>query len=1239
MSLPPFQQPPRKKNLTSRLLKPEIEKFISNRNHILTQEVVSTIGEVNPSGFVQVLRDGMKSTDRETLEVNVNEVDLSIRQNGGFSIFFWLITSKVPGVKSTYNILKKGNTVDQFTPTIGLSNGQTNLFITLSTSKSKKETIYANKSIDKDHFYSVAVTFLIHYDEEFTEVSIFLDGKLDTQTTIQGEPIHNQGNVYIGKPDSTSHGFKGTIADIVIVPGVIMDDQVKIIHESGLESIAQSKGTRIETERAFKNVFERVKLIKKYALYTGKPIYAIANMNLSNDKMREVVKNYDEEERKNDVKLPPIKRNIKEENMLRNMEMFLSNEDNEIRCNKIQQNNSLINTIFFLANNGENNMEVERMGKIMGVLADILLVDIDQDFLYQLGKILNAVVSKIYINTKDFFLNLENSLKKLEEIRVLKEQEDAKYQMNERKHNKSIKSMYGSKKATKKKTRTFCSDTQCSSVNQEEIRSFGNCIPEHERLILNMQKMRNTVDLEQERDLNNYQSSFVIKTLYEKPKNLPGENPSQLEPSINFLCDATDQGNDSIFDNETQKMLTPEEQEIILKNLDDIFEIEGNDERLVKLEKIETKEQGEEAKKIAEAQKEKERKIREEEERKLHEKEDEEKNNEDSQAEEEVKIKYSFDPVIPEKWSEGNFEVVINHCYDCHKHTTTTRHYEFTFVDKFNDIGTAIKNVFPNSTIIGNLDMPEYLSNFDVYLRGTGLPSDERGKYYIYSKRDTKKFPSTYDVVDKLITLAVIYGSSLNVESAQKNDLDECRIEITHDHPASLSPEAEKVKTKLTTKKEEEKIDPERTPFACVHWGCTQEFVQNKNTNKSCQYHPGNWQFGSYKQNWPECWTCCEGKWDDPGCTFGKHEGVVAQKRVFLCLNHGELNPKTGRPDSACGARYTIKSDDGCKYHSGYLNGRKVWTCCGGDDGAAGCVEGKHATELYPNEKAKLYFLTRIDNNPGLKYNKNEPHQQISTRELIKQSEYFKEAMPYPDYKQRAKEQKERRENEPDKVRYCLNFGCKVGEYVVKENGPKKCKCHPGKWDHGNSGTTMEEYINGDGKKVLWKPHWTCCGGTWESEPCKQCCHRGPYAENVTEKEKEIRWPDIRVKMRFRKIVSDKWIAFLEQYQYSEKKVRRIIKKADVSSIDGLPRLLDKLRLYLLVNQEDPSYSIKYFDVINRENSVDYFCDKNGQIDKEKFINWWKWDYIKIYEEMHPPPKEEKKEEENKDGKPAEVKK
>ena len=765
---PQYQQPPRKKNLTSRLLKPEIDKFISNRNHILSQEVVSTLGQVSPCGFVQVLQGGMKSTDKETLEVNVNEVDLSIRQNGGFSVFFWLITSKSKNTKNC-NILKKGNTVDQFTPTIGLSNSQSNLFITLSTSKSKKETIYANKSIDKSHFYSVAVTFLIHYDEEFTEVSIYLDGKLDTQTTIPGEPLHNQGNVYIGKPDSTSSGFMGTIADVVIVPGVIMDDQVKTIHECGLESLACSKGTSINTEKAFKEVFDRVKLIKKYALYTGKPIYAIANLNLSNEKMREVVKNYDEEERKNDIRPPPEKRNLKEESMLHNLEMFLSNEDNEIRVRKIQDNNSLINTIFFLANNGEANLEVERIGRIFATLYDVLLVPIDSDFIFQLGKILYAIVEKKYLNTKEFFLNLENTLKKLEELQAIKAEEEARYQKKEKK-GKSIKSLYSSKK-TKPRTFTSTQNTQ-SNVSPNEIRSFGNCIPEHERLILNMQKMRNTVDLEQEKDLNNYQSSFVIKSLYEKPKNLPGENPSQLEPSINCLCDTADKENDSTFDDDNKAKISPEEEEDITKCINSIFEEEGGDIRLLKIDQVKTVEQGVDAQIVCQAQKDKERKAKEEEERKQRELEnaDKEEEKEDSNVEE-VKVKYSFDPVVPDKWAEGTFEVVINHCFDCHKHKTTTRHFEYKFVDKFNEIGAAIKAMFPNANIIGNLDMPEYLSNFDVYLRGTGLQGDEKGRYFIYSKRETKKFPTTYDVVDVLVALAIIYGNALNLESAQKNEI------------------------------------------------------------------------------------------------------------------------------------------------------------------------------------------------------------------------------------------------------------------------------------------------------------------------------------------------------------------------------------------------------------------------------------------------------------------------------------
>lgn len=34
------------------------------------------------------------------------------------------------------------------------------------------------------------------------------------------------------------------------------------------------------------------------------------------------------------------------------------------------------------------------------------------------------------------------------------------------------------------------------------------------------------------------------------------------------------------------------------------------------------------------------------------------------------------DPKFEDDWADGEFELVILHCYDCHKHATTTRHEE-----------------------------------------------------------------------------------------------------------------------------------------------------------------------------------------------------------------------------------------------------------------------------------------------------------------------------------------------------------------------------------------------------------------------------------------------------------------------------------------------------------------------------------------------------------------------------------
>jgi hypothetical protein len=58
---------------------------------------------------------------------------------------------------------------------------------------------------------------------------------------------------------------------------------------------------------------------------------------------------------------------------------------------------------------------------------------------------------------------------------------------------------------------------------------------------------------------------------------------------------------------------------------------------------------------------------------------------------------------------------------------------------------------------------------------------------------------------------------------------------------------------------------------------------------------------GSIHGYWPESWTCCRGPWAAPGCSKGFHRGQVASKRWYLCLARGEINPKTGKPDSVCG--------------------------------------------------------------------------------------------------------------------------------------------------------------------------------------------------------------------------------------------------------------------------------------------------------------------------------------------------
>ena len=1261
-----YKEIQKRKNLTSRVLQLQVNHFVSNINNQIIMPSRPIRATVNKNGFIEVLNEAIKSNDSETLEsIMPKEVDLSIRQNGGFSVFLWLHTIKIlrpRNPKTIYYIFKKGGTVDQFTPSIGLSNNQTNLLIELSTSKSKKETIFANKVIEENHLYSIGISFAINYEDDSTEVSLYIDGKLDTQSSIPGEPIHNQGSIFFGRPDSSTHGFRGTVADVMMVPSTITEREVSMAHSEGLKNLYDSNGGFLGMSKVFGEIFKRKKLINKYAYYTKKSVYEIENLCLSNSKMLEIVKNYDKEEKENDIRPPPEIRDYKMEKMNREMTNFLADIDNRILCNKIDMNGQLINTCFFLANQGEEMLEIDRVIKIFDTLKEVLLFTVERKFIEVLAKILYAFFddkeNKIqYLKTKTFFINLQSALDNLDLSEKQVEEENAKF-------------LKGKKKADQRRNILSClrrtKPDNSEPLPLEETRGFGNCIAEHEVLLLKTQNIKNSIDIEQEENLPQYHSTFIIKSLYEKPKNLPGEDPEN--PDIKILStsfssnDSADLGEEdqnlanntnNTFENESmqnsQTINTLRNNKQLNKD-----KINQNNQKVNNIHKfvfdiinskdskIITPELGciiddEMAAKIQEdiiqAKKEEEKKREEEENKKLSEGDNKNQNKEEKKKERNEIVQYSFDPFVPDGWSNGNFELVINHCYDCDKHQKTTRHhYEYTFVEKFNQIGEAVKTQFPNAIVIGNLDEQEYLSNFDVYLRHTGLPCDNKGRYVVYCKRDTNKFPSITDIVDKLICLSIMYGSSMNVEKAQSEDLKEDMVKskICHEHPATLSDKAEKIKQKILTKKQEMKIDPERTKFYCLNNGCNKEFVQNHNHSHSCQYHPGVYQFGSYNGYWPECWSCCEGKWNSPGCKKGKHNGVLLENRVMLCVNHGEPS-ENGHPDSACGTWFTNRSIDGCKFHSGHLE-KGIFTCCQGGKDSEGCQEGQHRTATYPEPEAKLYFYPKILNNPGLRYDKKEHVPTIADQ--IKACGYFKEIKEYPDVEKIYKSEKDKIEREKDMDRICFNVGCKK-IYKEANNEDRSCKCHPGKWDFGGNGSGIKmndiyyKYHHPIDDKIqldnIWKPHWTCCGGDWTSKPCTRCRHHGPLKEDEEKYENRFKYPDVRYKLYFKRNVGDKWSSYIENYQISEQKMRKLSESWPSSMrIDDLPAICDKLYMSYIILQEDPSYAMKYWDIIEKNNSIAYFC-KEEVVDKEKFIKWWFTDYLTIYNELYPPVKKEKK--------------
>ena len=932
------------------------KQFISSEENKNFSPGEKLTGLNNRFNFLGILEGGFSSDGYNYIEITApDNFDMSQTQEKGFTIFFWLGLNKQPNNVMRY-IFKKGISSPDQTPTIGLLPNNSNLFIKMLSTNQKVETMISNKKLDPGKIYSICISIGFDLNESITEMSLFIDGILDSQISLPGIPIQNDENFYIGKYDSNCHGFVGTISEVMFIPNVLEDNEIEDINNKCWEDFINSNGMFFNTAVILEEKMERNALIEKYMLHTGNQGFIIDNLSVTNQELKEIVKQYDNEEQKNNnednnnmndnMNNNIGNNNLQESNnylsqiesstvtkMKKDLEKLISNEDDFIKIKKFFLNYKLISTVLFLANDKQENMELKRVIDIFEVLGENMLFDVDLFFITNLAKGLNALVpeDKKYFNLNVFFTNLLQA----HEI-YFPDEEASQYIPSE-------------------------SNILENNYDNNNCNNFNNNI----NIVPNSSCVGPIKDLYDDSDgLGHIKEDFVIKSLY-PPKGV--QNSGEISPRMNNDLVNLEDKNNNLKNKNSEELTFVTSTKAGTKN-------EGTKEesKNIEIENI-----------------------------------NEDKNNNNNNINENNENDKGWEPEYPENWADGEFELIINHCYKCEDHTTTTRHMEFQFIDKFNEIADGVKFMFPNSKIIGNYDDLEYFGCFDVYIHGIGPFFDNKGRYFLFKKNARGRFPRITEITDKLVALSMVYGGSINMEKSQKqfvcenSDIIGKKSKFIHDHPAYYSDKADEIKNKYFNSKSKaaSKIDMNTTKFICANWGCGKEFVQANNTSKCCIYHSGVWQFGSTNGYWPECWSCCEGAWDSEGCTIGYHKGIKKDEKMYLCLNYGEINPVTKRPDSACGKYFLLGSEDGCYYHSGYLK-KGIFTCCGGDKNSKGCFNDKHSTEKYPNVKAKLNFYPKPIINPGIKNKitdkKDEPNQEFNIGELICKCSYFKKiVVPY----------------------------------------------------------------------------------------------------------------------------------------------------------------------------------------------------------------------------------------------------
>ena len=714
-----------------------VKEYINRPENFIQEKSERRQAAVNKYGFISALIDGFCSDGNKRLEINLSDsADFSIDQKGGFSVFFWFLSKKqVEGVHRY--ILKKGNVDEELTPAIGILPNGTNLFVKMNSTKNKIENLFSNKKIEPNRLYSVLVTFSIDYHNDLTDIALYLDGGLDSQVTVLGQPVHNQGNLFIGRCDNINPGFVGCVADVILMPRVIDEEEISHLNRECLSNFRVNR--LVQSYLIFSQKFERDYLIEKYMQYTGNPIYVIENLQLSNDELKEIVKNYDEELRRELEAQNKEEEAANEEAVIyAKFKQFIGDYDSEysIICKKLATNASFVYTVLYLVNDSGDELSIKRIQSVLETLSDALNIKTEETIIFNLARIFNTLTSnESQVRLFTFFKQLTNFVSYVyPEIKI-----------HEYNQGNLTKSQF----------------TTTNSLFNE-----GKPNELHENLLKNSQIFHNYFDDELEKDAT--KSSFSIRSLYTRSKSarpftakghyservedadIVNQDFEEVHENKNALIEVDEENEDdriAVVNNEDRQDKSKEqflssnginEEKIITKEIsneeikspvpeeqkNDLSNNDKNDVKISVLENSKEKEETNHLKKNSIRSKLSERSN-------TSDKFEKEKNNSNgetglivnnldviSNLENKVNFMTSgrgsqrFSDVenmiqignlglsaeikaeedspmgnmslnndiignFSNDWAQGQFELVIDHCYDCHKHKLSTRHFEY----------------------------------------------------------------------------------------------------------------------------------------------------------------------------------------------------------------------------------------------------------------------------------------------------------------------------------------------------------------------------------------------------------------------------------------------------------------------------------------------------------------------------------------------------------------------------------